>query len=46
MIKNGFYKQDEITINAMAFNRDFDEIDFEPRHIEDGDKEEEIKYGY
>lgn len=39
-------KYQETDIEESTYNKDFDEIDFEPHTVSDNDEEEAIKYGY
>ena len=42
----GIYNEDTIDIHGEVFDRDFDNVKYEPDVIDDSDKEQEEKYGY
>lgn len=42
----GIYNEDTIDIHGEVFDKDFDDVKYEPDVIDDSDKEQEEKYGY
>lgn len=42
----GIYNEDTIDIHGEVFDKDFDNVKYEPDVIDDSDKEQEEKYGY
>ena len=42
----GTYKDDTIDIHGEVFDKDFDNVKYEPDVIDDSDEQEREKYGY
>lgn len=43
---NAMYDEDDLTIDAAAFDKDFDEIAFDPIEVDDNDDEAAEIFGY
>ena len=42
----GIYEDDTIDIHGEVFDKDFDNVKYEPDVIDDSDEQEKEKYGY
>lgn len=42
----GIYEDETIDIHGEVFDKDFDNVKYEPDVVDDSDKEQEEKYGY
>ena len=42
----GIYTEDTIDIHGEVFDKDFDNVKYEPDVIDDSDEQEREKYGY
>jgi len=42
----GIYEDDTIDIHGEVFDKDFDNVKYEPDVIDDSDEQEREKYGY
>ena len=42
----GIYDKDTIDIHGEVFDKDFDNVKYEPDVIDDSDEQEREKYGY
>ena len=42
----GIYEDDTIDIHGEVFDKDFDNVKYEPDAIDDSDEQEKEKYGY
>lgn len=41
-----YYEEYDVEIHGEVFDKDFDDVGWDPIEVDDGDEEAAIKYGY